>query len=211
MKKSTIAIIIVAVLLLILLIPISSRTANDGGSREFTALTYKIIKWNRIVDADETYTGTDFYLLPDNFKSMSELWKEKTLDLGTGQSNDNNSSTVETDHTHQPAKEEQTVSDPFVGYCGNTQTTIYFKDNKSYTFMSGNSVTMTDILLNLDYDTKKLCNCSPEYKVDTEFGLGYGINLTEGYARCDKGQAELTKEQIDKLKEIILWAKGKAE
>ena len=75
MKKTRIAIIIVAVLLLILLIPIPSGTADDGGSREFTALTYKIIKWNHIVDADETYTGTDFYLLPDNFKNMSELWK----------------------------------------------------------------------------------------------------------------------------------------
>ena len=210
MKKTRIAIIIVAVLLIILLIPIPSGTSNDGGSREFTALTYKIVRWNHIVDADETYTGTDFYLLPDNFKSLSELWYDKTLDLGTGQSTDTNSSTAETDHTHQPAKEEQTVSDPFVGYCGNTQTTIYFEENKSYTFMSGNSVTVTDILLNLDYDTKKLCKCLPEYKVDTEFGLGYGINLTEGYARYDKGQAELTQEQIDKLKEIILWAKNEA-
>ena len=85
MKKSRIAIIILAVLLLILLIPIPSGTANDGGSREFTSLTYKIIKWNHIVDADETYTGTDFYLLPDNFKSMSELWEEKGISSGAGQ------------------------------------------------------------------------------------------------------------------------------
>ena len=85
MKKSRIAIIILAVLLLILLIPIPSGTADDGGSREFTSLTYKIIKWNHIVDADETYTGTDFYLLPDNFKSMSELWEEKSISSGAGQ------------------------------------------------------------------------------------------------------------------------------
>ena len=85
MKKSRIAIILVAVLLLILLIPIPSGTANDGGSREFTALTYKIIKWNHIVDTDETYTGTDCYLLPDNFKSMSELWEEKVISSGAGQ------------------------------------------------------------------------------------------------------------------------------
>ena len=85
MKKTRIAIIIVAVLLLILLIPIPSGTADDGGSREFTALTYKIIKWNHIVDADQTYTGTDFYLLPDNFKSMSELWEEKGISSGAGQ------------------------------------------------------------------------------------------------------------------------------
>ncbi|MBR4072496.1 MAG: hypothetical protein IKK24_01020, partial [Clostridia bacterium] len=123
---------------------------------------------------------------------------------------DNKLITDEEWHTHQPVENEQTVSEPVTGYCGNTQTTIYFEDNKSYTFMSGNSVTMTDILVNLDYDKNKLCKCLPEYKVDTEFGTGYGINITSGYARCDKGQADLTKEQIDKLKQIILWAKDKA-
>lgn len=113
----------------------------------------------------------------------------------------------ESEHTHETASDEQTVSNPISGYCGNTQTTIYFADGKSYTFMSGNSVTMTDILVNLKYDKNKLCKCLPEYTVDTEFGTGYGINLTGGYARCDKGQADLTQVQIDKLKEIILWAK----
>ncbi len=131
------------------------------------------------------------------------------LTLCACQSTDNNSSTAETDHTHQPVADEQTVSDPVSGYCGNTQTTIYFDDDTKYTFMYGESVTMTDILINLDYDKSKLCKCLPEYTVDTEFGAGYGINLTGGYARCDKGQADLTQEQIDKLKEIILWAKDK--
>lgn len=84
MKKSRIAIIIVTVLLLIILIPIPSGTADDGGSREFTALTYKIVKWNHIVDADETHTGIDFYLLPDNFKAMNELWEEKGISSGAG-------------------------------------------------------------------------------------------------------------------------------
>ena len=83
-------------------------------------------------------------------------------------------------HSHSPANEAQTVDDPVTGYCGNTQTTIYFDNGKSHTFMSGNSVTMTDILVNLKYDKNKLCKCLPEYKVDTEFGTGYGINLTEG-------------------------------
>lgn len=114
-------------------------------------------------------------------------------------------------HTHQPAKDEQTVSEPISGYCGNTQTTIYFENSKSYTFMYSESVTMTHILVNLDYDTKKLCNCLPEYTVDTDFGTDYGVSITNGYVRCDKGQADLTQEQIDKLKEIILWAKNKAE
>ena len=109
------------------------------------------------------------------------------------------------DHSHQAAATAQTVDDPFVGYCGNTQTTLYIGD-KEYTFMYGNSVTLTDILLNLNYDPMRICRCRPEYMVDTEFGKGYGINLTEGYARCEKGQADLTQEQIDTIAEIIEWA-----
>ena len=100
---------------------------------------------------------------------------------------------------------EQEVDDPFTGYCGNTQTTLYV-DGKAYTFMGGHSVTLTDILLNLDYDPMKVCRCLPEYTVDTEFGTGYGIHLSEGYARSEKGQADLTREQIDAIREIINWA-----
>lgn len=109
------------------------------------------------------------------------------------------------DHTHQKADEPQTVSDPYSGYCGNTMTTVYrVADGKSSgAFMAGDSVYITDLLLNLDYDPKKLCKCRPEYTVDTEFYKGYGVNLSGGYARCDKGQAELTSEQIDKLREIL--------
>ena len=109
------------------------------------------------------------------------------------------------DHSHQAAATAQTVDDPFIGYCGNTQTTLYIGDME-YTFMYGNSVTLTDILLNLKYDPMRICRCRPEYTVDTEFGKGYGINLTAGYARCDKGQADLTQEQIDTIAEIIEWA-----
>lgn len=119
-------------------------------------------------------------------------------------------SSIISNHTHQVTEETQIVSDPVTGYCGNTITTIYFEDDKSYEFWGGESVTVTDILINLDYDKNKLCKCLPEYTVDTEFGTGYGINLSAGYVRCDKGQADLTAEQIDKLKDIVEWAKDKA-
>ena len=109
------------------------------------------------------------------------------------------------DHDHQVAATAQTVDDPVTGYCGNTQTTLYI-DGKEYSFMYGYSVTLTDILVNLNYDPMRVCRCRPEYTVDTEFGKGYGINLTEGYARCDKGQADLTQEQIDTIAVIIEWA-----
>ena len=109
------------------------------------------------------------------------------------------------DHTHQTAETAQMVDDPFTGYCGNTKTTLYIGD-KEYTFMYGNSVTLTDILLNLDYNPVRVCKCLPEYTVDTEFGKGYGINLSEGYARCEKGQADLTQEQVEQIADIIRWA-----
>ncbi len=110
------------------------------------------------------------------------------------------------EHTHQTASEPQTVDDPVEGYCGNTQTTIYL-DGEAVTFMYDESVTLTDILINLAYDPDKVCRCLPEYTVDTEFGKGYGINLTEGYVRCEKGQADLTAGQIDQISAIIEWAK----
>ena len=110
------------------------------------------------------------------------------------------------DHTHQPATEPQTVDDPVTGYCGNTWTTLHLPNGQDYSFMYGHSVTLTDILANLNYDPMKVCRCLPQYTVDTEFGTGYGINLAEGYARCDKGQTDLTKEQVETIREIIQWA-----
>lgn len=111
------------------------------------------------------------------------------------------------EHSHQTAAQPQTVDDPVSGYCGNTVTTVYI-DGEAYTFMYDESVTLTDILINLDYDPDKLCKCLPEYTVDTEFGKGYGISLTDGYARCEKGQADLTQGQIDQITEIIEWVQN---
>ena len=110
------------------------------------------------------------------------------------------------EHTHQTASEPQTVDDPVEGYCGNTMTTIYL-DGEAVTFMYDESVTLTNILINLAYDPEKVCDCLPEYTVDTEFGKGYGINLAEGYVRCEKGQADLTAGQIDQIAVIIEWAR----
>ena len=79
------------------------------------------------------------------------------------------------------------------------RTTVYFNNGKSYSFIADKSADMVEILMNLKYEKAKLCNCLPEYKIDIGFETHYGINLTEGYARCDKGQADLTKKQIEVL------------
>ncbi len=108
-------------------------------------------------------------------------------------------------HAHMTALRPQTVAEPITGYCGNTQTTLYI-GGKEYTFMYGHSVTLTDLLVNLDYNPDKVCRCMPQYKADTEFGKNYHIHLEYGFVRCDKGQAALTQEQIDTIAEIIEWA-----
>lgn len=92
-------------------------------------------------------------------------------------------------------------------YCGNTQTTLHL-GNSDYSFMYGNSVTLTDMLQKLTYDPQALCNCIHEFTIDTEFGSNYRVNLTEGYVRYGSGQAALTKEQILTIQGIVDWAKN---
>lgn len=62
--------------------------------------------------------------------------------------------------------------------------------------------TLKDILQNLEYDPHKVCRCLPQYRLNAEFG-SYGIHLTEGYARCDVGQASLTAEQRQIIRQIF--------
>lgn len=105
------------------------------------------------------------------------------------------------DHSHrfaEAAEEDRNA----VGYCGNMQTTVYLKGT-AFTFAGSDSVTMTDILIHLDYDPEALCRCMTEFTVDTEMITGIEVNLTEGFARCEKGQAALTEKQAAILQEII--------
>lgn len=96
------------------------------------------------------------------------------------------------------------ITEPTVSgcYCGNTITTVHL-NGQDYTFSGTDSVTLTDILRSLDYDPQKICRCMPEFTVDTEFASGYGINLTESYARTSSGQADLTEDQAAQIREIL--------
>ena len=83
--KKILVIIIASVLLIaaVLFLPIPQGSYDDGGPRDYNALTYKIVKWNRLVDVlDENgqaksnrYQKTSVYWYPDNQKSIDELWK----------------------------------------------------------------------------------------------------------------------------------------
>ncbi len=75
MKKKVIIIsVAVAILLAVLFVPIPTGTYLDGGTREYTALTYKIVKWNRLIP-EYTYKSTSVYFGDDRNKSLDELWE----------------------------------------------------------------------------------------------------------------------------------------
>ncbi|MBE7064195.1 MAG: hypothetical protein E7384_00040 [Ruminococcaceae bacterium] len=76
MKKLIITISIILLILLILFVPLPSGMYKDGGTKEYSALTYKIVKWHSIDSRYESgyYENTSVYWFPDNFKSIGELW-----------------------------------------------------------------------------------------------------------------------------------------
>ena len=73
MKKKIWIPILVIVVLAILFTPIPTGVYKDGGTREYTSLTYKIVDWNRLT-GDTTYDETKVYFFPYNFKSIDGLW-----------------------------------------------------------------------------------------------------------------------------------------
>ena len=85
MKKKMwlIPVIAIAVLALVLFLPIPQSSYDDGGTREYTALAYKIVAWNKLVTEvdengqliDSTYRDTSVYWFPDSQKSIDDLWE----------------------------------------------------------------------------------------------------------------------------------------
>ena len=80
-KKIWIPIAGVVVLLAILFVPIPQGSYDDGGTREWVALTYKIVDWNRI-STDGVYEKTRIYGPADKNKSIDELWKLEQEQIG---------------------------------------------------------------------------------------------------------------------------------
>lgn len=113
------------------------------------------------------------------------------------------------DDEHAPNPESETVPHEPVGYCGNTMTAItpLLPKGEAVCFDGDASVNLTDLLRFLDYDPNQVCRCPGEYQVEIEAGEDeehlYWLNLTEGFARCNKGQVALSQEQLDLVREIV--------
>ena len=73
--KRKIWIFAIVILLAVLAVPIPTGTTKDGGTRTYTALTYKIVKWQRLLEDGSRYDRLRIYWVPDSFRSLDELWQ----------------------------------------------------------------------------------------------------------------------------------------
>ncbi|MBR6679639.1 MAG: hypothetical protein IKL59_00090 [Clostridia bacterium] len=77
-NKKKLTIILIALVVLILIFPMYRGRIKDGGTKKYTALTYKVIKWHRLIDVDDGswtyYRKTRVYFFPQNLLSTEELW-----------------------------------------------------------------------------------------------------------------------------------------
>lgn len=80
--KKLLTLIIALALVIVLFVPFGYASYEDGGTVRFTSLTYSVVKWNRY-ESDwssgemklDLYQNTCFYLFPDNFRLLDELWE----------------------------------------------------------------------------------------------------------------------------------------
>ncbi|MBR4344214.1 MAG: hypothetical protein IKP88_16195 [Lachnospiraceae bacterium] len=83
-RKKIIIIVATIIVLFVLFLPLPAGTATDGGSRVYSALTYKIIVWHKLVAETNNdgngetayfYNKTSVFWIPDKFKNIDELWQ----------------------------------------------------------------------------------------------------------------------------------------
>lgn len=79
MKKRIVIILMVIGLLAVLFTPIPTGVYKDGGTRVYSALTYKIVKWNRFA-GESVYSKTRVYIFPNNFKHIDKLWEKEDVE-----------------------------------------------------------------------------------------------------------------------------------
>ncbi len=81
MKKKILFVLLAIVLFVaVLAVPVPRGAYDDGGTKVYSALTYKVVDWNRLT-SDGVYNETKVYWFPDNFKSIDSLWSEEAQSL----------------------------------------------------------------------------------------------------------------------------------
>lgn len=109
---------------------------------------------------------------------------------------------VGTDHSHRFAEAEEPDQEVPSGFDGNLTVTVVI-EGESYSLTGADGLTMTEILTKLNYDPSAVCRCMAEFTVDTEPLSNIQVSLEQAFARCEKGQAALTEQQVTAIREII--------
>ena len=72
--------------------------------------------------------------------------------------------------------------------------------------VSEERLALSRLLSELIYLPENVCECIAEITVTVDGESTFFINLEEGFVRCSRGQAMLTRTQIDTLREILMPA-----
>lgn len=68
------------ILTAVLLVPMPPVVYRDGGTRDYRALLYRVVVWNRLTENSEyarngIYHKVSVYLFPQNRTGIDELWQ----------------------------------------------------------------------------------------------------------------------------------------
>ena len=66
--------LICLLLFAVLFLPVPVGVYKDGGTREFQALTYKLVDWNRLTENGGIYERLRVYFPPHCYRSIDALW-----------------------------------------------------------------------------------------------------------------------------------------
>ena len=71
---------VVLVALVALVVPFRVDILNDGGTKDYQALTYRVVTWKRI-SPDERYEKTRVYFGGDVFQDINQLWAREEANI----------------------------------------------------------------------------------------------------------------------------------
>jgi len=204
MKKKIIFIVVIILVLAVLIVPFKSDTANDGGTRVYSALTYKAVKWNKLYDKSATgsnpefYKNTAVYFFPDSFKDIDLLWEKESKkfykecfgNVGVGRNKNLEIVKIESDIegiTVELKSYDLKAEKPYIEliwknsrdeeYCFGEYFDILYSEDKDAQFPDGfEHCNATDIAFT---DLGYILNPKSEY--DMNYGLlGYNLSRNEG-------------------------------
>lgn len=111
-------------------------------------------------------------------------------------------------------REDTTVSPPYEDWWSDStdmtqspdaqlRIKVFRTDGTARYLNTQDSDAVRSILTGLVYSQEEICRCPHEYAMKLEGETEYYISITEGFARCELGQAQILEEDLDVLAAIL--------